>query len=344
MDKLMSFINYTEMARVTGVPFKDLLSRGQQIKVVSQLYRAAGEAGYIIPAIKSEGSDEQYEGATVIEPTRGYYDVPIATLDFASLYPSIMMAHNLCYTTLLDKATIERLKLVEGEDYVYTPNKGKLVCELSQLIARLLCDFQITERAVACRIGEFTFFSKKGKGRSEKGEGSIQASCARWSTAGTEGTYLASDVADNQISANSVYGFTGATVGKLPCLAISSSTTAFGRQMIELTKQEVENEYSVKNGYDHDAKVIYGDTDSVMVKFGCPDLATAMRMGAEAADLVSGKFIKPIKLEFEKVYYPYLLINKKRYAGLYWTKPEKYDKMDTKGIEVSLTCPERGLC
>lgn len=57
--------------------------------------------------------------------------------------------------------------------------------------------------------------------------------------------------------------------------------------------------------------------------------------GAEAADLVSGKFIKPIKLEFEKVYFPYLLISKKRYAGLYWTRPEKYDKMDTKGIEVS---------
>jgi DNA polymerase delta subunit 1 len=139
MDKLMSFINYTEMARVTGVPFKDLLSRGQQIKVVSQLYRAAGEAGYIIPAIKSEGSDEQYEGATVIEPTRGYYDVPIATLDFASLYPSIMMAHNLCYTTLLDKATIERLKLVEGEDYVYTPNKGKL-----EYMRGVTADCQIT--------------------------------------------------------------------------------------------------------------------------------------------------------------------------------------------------------
>jgi DNA polymerase delta subunit 1 len=40
-----------------------------------------------------------------------------------------------------------------------------------------------------------------------------------------------------KISANSVYGFTGATVGKLPCLQISSSVTAFGRQMIELTKQ-----------------------------------------------------------------------------------------------------------
>jgi DNA polymerase delta subunit 1 len=124
MDKLMCFVNYTEMARVTGVPFNYLLSRGQQVKVVSQLYRSAGEAQYVIPALKVEGSDEQYEGATVIEPTKGYYDVPIATLDFASLYPSIMQAHNLCYTTLLDKATIDRLAMVEGEDYVHTPNNG----------------------------------------------------------------------------------------------------------------------------------------------------------------------------------------------------------------------------
>jgi hypothetical protein len=41
----------------------------------------------------------------------------------------------------------------------------------------------------------------------------------------------------SQISANSVYGFTGATIGKLPCLAISSSVTSYGRQMIEKTKQ-----------------------------------------------------------------------------------------------------------
>merc|ERR1719478_1579758 len=59
-----------------------------------------------------------------------------------------------------------------------------------------------------------------------------------------------------------------------------------------------------------------------------------MEFGREAADMVSQTFIKPIKLEFEKVYCPYLLMNKKRYAGLYWTKPEKYDKLDTKGIET----------
>lgn len=124
MDKLMSFINYIEMARVTGIPFNYLLSRGQQIKVISQLYRKALETGYVVPALKQEGSDEQYEGATVLEPEQGYYDVPIATLDFASLYPSIMQAHNLCYTTLLDAKIAQALQLKEGEDYVRTPNNG----------------------------------------------------------------------------------------------------------------------------------------------------------------------------------------------------------------------------
>jgi DNA polymerase delta subunit 1 len=140
MDKLMCFINYTEMARVTGVPFNYLLSRGQSIKVLSQLYRKALDDGYVIPSLKSEGmdvlffavflfnnplgTDEQYEGATVIEPKKGYYDVPIATLDFSSLYPSIMMAHNLCYTTLLDKHTVDRLNLERDVDYIQTPNNG----------------------------------------------------------------------------------------------------------------------------------------------------------------------------------------------------------------------------
>ena len=72
-----------------------------------------------------------------------------------------------------------------------------------------------------------------------------------------------------------------------------------------------------------------------MIKFGTSDIAEAMKLGAEAAIAVSQKFAHPIRLEFEKVYYPYLLISKKRYAGLYWTKATHYDKMDTKGIEVS---------
>jgi DNA polymerase delta subunit 1 len=117
-----------EMARVTGVPFNYLLTRGQQIKVVSQLYRKAIKTNMLIPAYHTEGSDEQYEGATVIEPEKGFYEVPIATLDFASLYPSIMMAHNLCYSTYLESRKVaDSLGLVEGKDYVVTPNNGNLI-------------------------------------------------------------------------------------------------------------------------------------------------------------------------------------------------------------------------
>ena len=103
--------------------------------------------------------------------------------------------------------------------------------------------------------------------------------------------------------------------------------------MIEKTKQLVEARYTVANGQQFDAKVIYGDTDSVMVKFGVNNLEEAMRLGKEAADYVSTTFVAPIKLEFEKCYFPYLLISKKRYAGLYFTKPEKYDKMDCKVVK-----------
>lgn len=311
LDKLSCLENYTEMARVTGVPFNFLLSRGQQVKFVSQLFRKALEQKLVIPNLKSEGnSDEQYEGATVIEPTRGYYDVPIATLDFASLYPSIIQAHNLCYTTLAKKPTIEKLNLQKGEDYIVTPNGDMFVTTkqrkglLTQILEELLTARKQAKRELAVETDPFKKAVLNGRQLALK------------------------------ISANSVYGLTGATVGKLPCLEIASSTTSYGRQMIEKTKTEVEEKYTIANGYSHDAQVIYGDTDSVMVKFGVTELADAMKLGEEAAQFVSSKFIKPIKLEFEKVYFPYLLINKKRYAGLYWTNTEKYDKMDTKGIET----------
>ncbi|KAK5034457.1 DNA-directed DNA polymerase delta [Exophiala sideris] len=310
MDKLMCLVNYTEMARVTGVPFNYLLARGQQVKFISQLFRKALEQQLVIPNLRNESSDEQYEGATVIEPIRGYYDVPVATLDFASLYPSIIQAHNLCYTTLLNKNIIEKMNMKKDEDYILTPN-GDLFCT-SKVRKGLLT--QILEELLGAR---------------KRAKKELAVETDPFKKAVLNGRQLAL-----KVSANSVYGITGATVGKLPCLAIASSTTAYGRQMIEKTKAEVEQKYTIANGYSHDAQVIYGDTDSVMVKFGEKDLKKTMELGQEAADFVSNKFIKPIKLEFEKIYFPYLLINKKRYAGLYWTNPDKHDKMDSKGIET----------
>ncbi len=111
--------------------------------------------------------------------------------------------------------------------------------------------------------------------------------------------------------------------------------------------------------------MIYGDTDSVMVRFGPTTVAESMELGKEAAEWISTQFPPPIKLEFEKVgrgeggregdephlsvlphqqvYFPYLLINKKRYAGLFFSRPETYDKMDCKGIET-VSLPVTDIC
>lgn len=69
--------------------------------------------------------------------------------------------------------------------------------------------------------------------------------------------------------------------------------------------------------------MVYGDTDSVMIKFGAGGVAETMPLAEIAAAEVSKIFPRPITLEFEKVYFPYLLMNKKRYAGLLWTNPDK---------------------
>lgn len=47
--------------------------------------------------------------------------------------------------------------------------------------------------------------------------------------------------------------------------------------------------------------MIYGDTDSVMVNFGVENVAQAMELGQHAAQHINKSFVRPIKLEFEKV-------------------------------------------
>lgn len=73
------------------------------------MYRKTKTMGLVVPCRRVEITGEKFEGATVIEPNRGYYTHPIATLDFASLYPSIMMAHNLCYTTLMSEWEFKKM-------------------------------------------------------------------------------------------------------------------------------------------------------------------------------------------------------------------------------------------
>jgi len=282
-----------------------------------------------------------YEGATVIEPDVGFYKTPIATLDFASLYPSIMMKHNLCTTTWIKKEDEYRIGLdeknggINKEDVHITP-VGYYFVNIEKKKGILV---SILEELISAR-------SKAKKDMNNAENENIKSVM--------NGRQLAL-----KISANSVYGFTGAiSTGSLPCIEISSSVTSYGRDMINIVKKYIENEFTIKNGYDYDSKVIYGDTDSVMVNF-CGNntgfnydnkknvnnninnknnltVSKAIELGKIASDKINRNlFKKPISIEFEKVYYPYILMKKKRYVGLFWSKPEKYDKMDIKGIELA---------
>merc|ERR1719245_2789983 len=167
-----------------------------------------------------------------------------------------MMAHNLCYTSLLKAGGANAFHL-NDTDYIRTPS-GNLFVK-SNVRKGLLPE--ILESLLSAR--------KKAKADLKKETDPFKKKVL-------DGRQLAL-----KISANSVYGFPGAQVGKLPCLEISQSVTAFGRMMIEFTKNEVEGKYNRAAGAEHDAVVIYGDTDSVMVKFGVKTVAEAMKMGTE---------------------------------------------------------------
>lgn len=150
-----------------------------------------------MPTMHQVPSSEQYEGATVIEPVRGYYTDPIATLDFSSLYPSIMIAHNLCYTTLVRSHIKNKLGL-DNDNVTHTPTNHLFVKSTTR--KGLLP--QILEELLVAR--------KKAKTQLKDEKDPVMQAVLN-------GRQLAL-----KISANSVYGFTGAQVGKLPCLEISS--------------------------------------------------------------------------------------------------------------------------
>ena len=66
-------------------------------------------------------------GGLVLEPVPAYYDVPVAVLDYASLYPSIIRAHNICPTTWIrSKQELQEFGLTLDDVFV-TPNQAMFV-------------------------------------------------------------------------------------------------------------------------------------------------------------------------------------------------------------------------
>jgi DNA polymerase delta subunit 1 len=305
--KLCLIQNLVEMAKATWVPLSYLSERGQQIKVFSQICRKARELGFMVPTMYSKAtSDDKYQGATVLDAQTGAYYGPITALDFASLYPSIMRAHNLCYSSLVIDPKYGNVPGIEYEQY--GPYR------FAQGVPSLLPSI----------LNELAAFRKKAKKLMAAAEGTPM-----------EAVYNGQQLA-YKISMNSIYGFTGAMKGMLPCVAIASTVTMRGRQMIEETKNYVEEHFP-------GAKVRYGDTDSVMVEFdvqgrkGQDAIDYSWEQGELASEQCSKLFKAPNDLELEKVYCPYFLYSKKRYAAkMYEKKGEKvvFKKIDVKGLQV----------
>jgi len=95
-----------EQARLLGVDFFSVFSRGSQFKVESIMFRIAKPENFVIisPSKKQVGSQNALECLPlVMEPQSGFYSSPLLVLDFQSLYPSVMIAYNYCYSTFLGR-------------------------------------------------------------------------------------------------------------------------------------------------------------------------------------------------------------------------------------------------
>jgi len=311
LKKMCTLLNMLEMAKATWVPLQYLVERGQQIKVFSQLCKKADDLGFRVPTFKyGSVSEEGYVGATVLDAQKGAYYTPITALDFASLYPSIMMAHNLCYSTLvMDGNKYGHLENVEYEEFQVGDRVYKFVQNVPSVLPSIL--------------NELKAFRKKAKKDMANATGFMKD------------VYNGKQLAF-KVSMNSMYGFTGASKGMLPCMAIASTTTSKGRSMIEETKNYVEENFR--------AKVRYGDTDSVMVEFdvqgrtGQDALDYSWELGERAAKECTALFKKPNDLELEKVYCPYFLYSKKRYAAKLWEMGKsgrvEFKYIDVKGLQL----------
>lgn len=132
-----------------------------------------------------------------------------------------------------------------------------------------------------------------------------------------------------KVTANSLYGQTGAPTSPIFFLPIAASTTAIGRERLHYAKKMVEENFP-------GSEIIYGDTDSIFINFHLKDengnertdtnaLVETIALCQKAAKLINDNVPKPQSIVYEKTLHPFILVAKKKYVGLLFTKdPKKY--------------------
>lgn len=225
--KLQIIPNNVGMANVCSVPLSYLFLRGQGVKIFSLVAKECRLHDHLISVIKKkeEDEDESYEGAIVFEPIKNVYYEPIPVLDYSSLYPRSMIEKNLSFETILLNNQYDNLPDYNYHDVEYTLNNGTVKkCRFAQkkdgsygIIPKILLDL-LDARTKTKKLMELETdpFKKKVY----------------------DGLQLA-----YKITANSLYGQTGASTSPIHLKDIAASTTAIGRERLKFSKYFIENIY-----------------------------------------------------------------------------------------------------
>lgn len=258
-DKLKTWIGMCQMSAIFGVSIIDLYTQGQQLKIYSQVYRECMEKNIVVEqdAFVCD-EDESYTGAIVLDPEPGMYK-DVVTFDFASLYPSVMMANNICYSTRVTDPNIpdEDCHVFDFWDHVgcehdktiRTTKVKKVVC------AHRLYRFLKKPAGVIPTILRNLISNRK----LAKKEGEAEEARAKTieNLELKKAVLMYAMVCDMRqlalkVSCNSMYGGMGVRKGKLPFMPGAMTTTAGGRDAIMLAKKLITEKYP--------GKTVYGDS------------------------------------------------------------------------------------
>jgi DNA polymerase zeta len=315
----------SEQARLLGVDFFSVFSRGSQFKVESLMFRIAKPENYILvsPSRKQVGQQNALECLPlVMEPQSAFYSSPVLVLDFQSLYPSVMIAYNYCYSTCLGRVVTWRGTNKLGfTDFKREPRLLELVKDYVNVAPNGLMYVrpEMRKSLLAKMLGEIleTRVMVKSGMKQDKDDKTLQL-------------LLNNRQLALKLIANVTYGYTSASFsGRMPCSEIADSIVQSGRETLEKAIAMI---HSVSRW---GAEVVYGDTDSLFVHLKGRTKDEAFQIGKEIADAVTNANPRPIKLKFEKVYHPCVLLAKKRYVGFKYESPnQKEPEFDAKGIET----------
>ncbi|TKY61502.1 DNA polymerase zeta catalytic subunit [Spatholobus suberectus] len=322
----LDLVNRTsELARVFGIEFFSVLSRGSQYRVESMFLRLAHTQNYlaISPGNQQVASQPAMECLPlVMEPESGFYSDPVVVLDFQSLYPSMIIAYNLCFCTCLGKVVAPKASTLGVSSF--SPEQHVLQDLKDQILITpngVMFVPSKVRRGVLPRLLEEILTTRIMVKQAIKKLAPSEQVLQR--------IFNARQLALKLIS-NVTYGYTAAGFsGRMPCAELADSIVQCGRNTLEKAISFV-NLHEKWN-----AKVIYGDTDSMFVLLRGRAIRESFQIGSEIASAINAMNPRPVTLKMEKVYHPCFLLTKKRYVGYSYESPDQIEPVfDAKGIET----------